>query len=610
MATLTSIRERQKVILWGFLVVFILSLSIGGLVGGANIVDQIFGTDLGTSLGGGAVGAVNSERIQIEHLSQAIALRTQQIRDQFGELSDRQLDQAENEAWDNLVNSILIRSEIKDRGLESTDDEVFYLLQNYPPEILRQNEAFLTDGQFDFSLYLQALNNPVGNEWVDIENFVASVLPGEKMNMLVRATAVTSEAEVRAAWYERNTRATIDYIYIPTSNINQEDLAFGEDELEAIYKRERDSFYRPETRILDYVVWNKAAGATDSAETQELARSLMRRASEGEAFADLALEYSEDRGSGPEGGDLGWFGPGQMVPPFEKAAFAAEVGEIVGPVLSQFGYHIIQVEDREEEGEIRVSARHILLNIEVSPRTLSDLRSRANLFSFDAADSSFERALEIHGLEQSTSPPLAREDAFLPPPVGRLRSAVRFAHEAEVGQLSDMLESDQAYVVARLAEIRPAGVPPMEEVRSSLERSARQEAGKGVAALIGANIQRQLAGGVDWATIASEVPEAVVADSVTAVLNGGFSGIGRSATLTGLLKTMSPGDVSGLLTLERGEAIIRLVALEEADWSLYPDQREAEHAVLLQRRVSAVWAEWVADLRKEAKIIDNRNRFY
>ena len=98
------------------------------------------------------------------------------------------------------------------------------------------------------------------------------------------------------------------------------------------------------------------------------AKQVMQEIEEGTDFAVAAEAYSADTGSKASGGELGWFGRGRMVEPFEEAAFAATVGEIVGPVESQFGFHIIQVTDRKEatgpefeaareelEGKIRIS---------------------------------------------------------------------------------------------------------------------------------------------------------------------------------------------------------------------------------------------------------------
>lgn len=607
MATLTTIREKQHIVLWAFLFIFILSLSIGGLVGGANIIDQLFGSNLT----GNAVGAVNGDRITIDELSQAISQQTQQARARFGELNDRLIDQAETEAWENLIARHVLLPEMSDRRLEATGEEIYYVLRNYPPPFIQQNESFQREGQFDPNLYFQALNNPAGNEWTPVEAYLASLLPGEKMNAIIRALTYTSEEEVKSAWHDRNTRATIDYIYVPTSKINTAEMVVSDHDIEKAYARDRATYALPATRIIDYVVWEKLPTPEDSAEVLLTARQLIERIKAGEDFAQLALEYSEDPGSGPNGGDLGWFGKGQMVGPFEEAAFAAEAGELTEPVKSQFGYHVIKVvERRAGENGPEIKASHILLKVSISPQSVNQMRSQANIFSFDAADSSFEAAIKIHGLTVRTSPALQIGDKFLPPPVGMLRAVVRFAFEAEVGAISDVLENDQIYVVARLTEDRPRGFQPLEEVRGSIDRALKQEAAQVQVELIMANLREQLVGTDDWAAAAAIFPEASHTTGITATLAGSFFGIGRSARLAGILKTMTPGQVSDVITLERGQAIIRLVTLEEPDPAMFQAVRATEHQGLLDRRLSTAWTQWIDDLIDQAKIIDNRHRFF
>ena len=94
----------------------------------------------------------------------------------------------------------------------------------------------------------------------------------------------------------------------------------------------------------------------DEAATLALALELRQRLLDGEDFATLAAEYSDDPGSGVNGGDLGWFGRGAMVPAFEDAAFALEVGEISEPIRSDFGYHIIEVLEKDTERPKEASA--------------------------------------------------------------------------------------------------------------------------------------------------------------------------------------------------------------------------------------------------------------
>jgi len=98
--------------------------------------------------------------------------------------------------------------------------------------------------------------------------------------------------------------------------------------------------------------WNPDAngdGLVDDAEALAFAQMLHQRILDGEDFADLALRFSNDPGSGAQGGDLGWAGRGRYVPEFDEVAFSLEVGAMSAPVKTTFGYHIIEVLERDDE---------------------------------------------------------------------------------------------------------------------------------------------------------------------------------------------------------------------------------------------------------------------
>ena len=109
-------------------------------------------------------------------------------------------------------------------------------------------------------------------------------------------------------------------------------------EIQKFYEQNKEAqFTTPEQRCVRHILFNK--------DQKQKAEDVKKQLEDGADFAKLAKEYSQDPGSAKNGGDLGCLGKGETVPPFEEAAFGAEEGEIVGPVKTEFGYHILEVTD-------------------------------------------------------------------------------------------------------------------------------------------------------------------------------------------------------------------------------------------------------------------------
>lgn len=168
----------------------------------------------------------------------------------------------------------------------------------------------------------------------------------------------------------------------------QADTAITDEELRAIYEAEQPGLQIRARHILLQV----APDATPAQRNQVLAQAneLRARAAAGENFAELAKEYSQDPGSAENGGDLGFFGRGQMVAPFEAAAFALEVGEVSDVVETPFGFHIIKLEERKLApfAEIRDQFRAAVVNqrlAEASSRYVEQVTGPRNVTVQDGA---------------------------------------------------------------------------------------------------------------------------------------------------------------------------------------------------------------------------------
>lgn len=136
--------------------------------------------------------------------------------------------------------------------------------------------------------------------------------------------------------------------YITKEIVNK--INVSEDDMKLYYKIHDDEFKSPEMVRARHILIkiDKSASDEDKKKAKEKAEGILKRAKSGEDFARLASDFSDDVGLKARGGDLGFFPKGRMVPEFESAAFSLKPGEVSGIVETQFGFHIIKVEEKKE----------------------------------------------------------------------------------------------------------------------------------------------------------------------------------------------------------------------------------------------------------------------
>ena len=610
MGMMTTLRDRMHVVLWALLALFVLSMTVGGLVGGANIIDQLLGRISPSE----AIGAVNGELITPDQFNQAVNARVEAVRNSDGEISDQQMEAIREEVWNAFLEERLTAQAIDDLDIRVTDDEIIDHLENNPPIDIQR--LFYANNQFDKDTYHQALNTPGMMDWAPIESWMREFfIPRFKLQQYINMSAIVSQEDVKDEFIKRNTDFTISALHVTSESVKDIVSPPTEAEMKNNYQSRLDDFQQDERRHVSYVSWAKAPNAEDTLRVIEEATSIIAQANSGQDFISLANIHTQDPGNqiSPDsgrGGDLGWFGKNQMVGTFETAAFGAKKGDVVGPVLSQFGYHIIKVEDMRKKGDDKeVKARHILLKIEMGQNTRSDYRRKATLFSYDAQDYGFSAAQDSHLVQSLNANTIGEKDIFLGT-LGPFRSAVRWAFNAEMGATSDPLESNEYYAVFSLDSITLEGVKPFEDakiqVRATLSRDRENDAAKSLAI----ELKNSVDSGALFDAIAKDNKSIELIPSDTKKLSGSFVSLGRSDQITGALLNARNGDLIGPVKTYRGYSIIQVMEISPFDSTSWLAQKDLVRLDLVRQKQNRVYQSWMADMKNDADIVDNRKYYF
>ena len=603
---MTLLRQKTVLVLWFVIFAFI------GLI----VVE--WGADYsgaGTNDAGDTVGVINGKTISLREFQDALRRVARQMP------QEQRADQAllVQQVWDYYVREIILNQEYERLGFEVTDGEIAFYTRSNPPQAVREFEAFQTDGAFDMDKYAQFIGNPANlndpnNQalvlW--IESTIERQLLDYRLQRMLRGTAQVSPNEARQYFAEANEKVRVEYAFAP-SDAADDEIEVSDEDLVAYYQENAADYEHPDQVKLEYAYFPKVASAKDSLEIKKEIGRLRQEIEAGEDFAQLAGVVSDDEGSAARGGDLGFFGRGQMVAPFEEAAFALAPGELSEPVQTRYGWHLIKVEERLEEssGE-RVHARHILLRFQPSRTTEDSLRNRAEAFQEQAAAEGFAATLSASGTE-ATPTNFLRKSQAVPGISANTTWLVNWFFEQEPGAVSQVIEDDLGLWVAQLVAKRPEGTAPLDELRDQLEPLVRARKKAARAATELEAVRREVGAGATLAQAAQNVgvefhtPEAFSrTESV--------EGLGRANAVIGAAFRLEKGRLSEVIEVaegsKRGAYLLKLLEKTPVDEEQFAAQREQVVAQLQAQREQAAVQNWFAHLYDTAEIEDNRHRFF
>jgi peptidyl-prolyl cis-trans isomerase D len=616
MGLITKMRSQMQVVMWTILVLFVTSMAIGGLVGGASITD-IFGQRQINE-----IGSVNNNPILFEDFNSFVSSEISRSDGRNGEtLTDDQKEFIRAIVWERIINDLIIQEQIEENKITVSDSEVLFHLQNNPPPFLKSNAMFQSEGIFDFEKYLEAVLTPISIDWRPIENFMKEVyLPNYKLQQYIVNSASISSESVKNDFRKRFVDYELEILHITDKVINNSKFdekissKINESVVQKFYSDNLENYKQQEKRFLRFVKWPILSTQNDSLRTKLEAEDIVFRLKNGADFASLANSFSEDPGnfidpSNPSGGRLGWFSDEQMNPEFSRAAFSAEVGDIVGPILTEFGYHIIKINDKNNKDEKnQVNASHILLTIKPGDTTKELIYNDARLFSLDAIENGFENQANIENLEIFSSNEIVKESVFINENDGPVRSAVNFAFKNEVGAISDAFDNDDFIFVFYLDSILDESYLQFDDVKleieSKLKTKFKNEEIKSIAKLLEINSES------DLADIARENQSFEYIKSTKSKLNGSFLSIGKSNFVVGALLESNIGELVGPIPTLRGQAFIKILNIDEINQKDFDEMSDSIKFSLLINRQNLIWDNWLLALRKNSDIEDYRYDFY
>lgn len=343
----------------------------------------------------------------------------------------------------------------------------------------------------------------------------------------------------------------------------------------------------------------------DSNEVKAEARKIALQAREGKPFDELAREYSKDPGSAQKGGDLGWFTKGRMVKPFEEAAFGARVEAIVGPVRSPFGLHVIKVTGRDSR-ELKIST--IKLPVVASSRTKNDIFEQARDFTYNAEHSQFAKEAQAFGFEVKETQ--VQEKGGMVPGIGLNERITRWAFDNSVGTVGEPFTIPRGYVVMAIADAKDAGVKPFDEVKESIRPLALRKKKLEKAKEVAAQLRAQLTPTDSLWKIDQLDPRVKVQRTGTFTIGGSVPGVGRDQHFLGAVSGLAIGRISQPVESVRGAYLIQLLSKSPFDSVGYQQQYETLRAQLLQEKRNRFLTDWLAKLKENADIQDNRDKIY
>ena len=555
-----------------------------------------------------SVGKINGQAIDARAYQAAVQQTIDnQQRQTPGRLGLEQTEQIRNEVWDQFVDRAVMEAQYKKYGITVDQAEIVNAMRTQPIQELVRSQEFQTDGQFDLAKYQRWLASAGAAPYLDaLAGQYRDELRRSKLLQSVTADVYVSDPALWQQYRDANEQVTMSLTAIlPRNAVADSQVTATPAEVAEYYKNHKDMFDRSKTAFVSYVSLPSFPDASDSAAALARAQQVRAEVAGGAPFAEVAQRESSDSVSAKNGGDLGEGKKGDMDAAFDAAAFSLPPNALSQPVLSQFGYHIIQVSSRTGD---KAKGRHILIPIEISGTHRDRLEAQADsldrLADQKVSPAAFADLAKAMGLTvRTTSIQQGTQvlDGNIVVPDGGV-----WAFQAATGTASPVIETSFAFYLFRLDSLVKGGVPELADIRGSVESAVRDDK-----KLVKA---RELA----QAYLARLDKGESLADAAKAMgfPNRQFGPFLRvqppiqSGEVVGTAFALKPGAHSGILETSQGLYVIETISIVPADSATFVKEQEKIRTDSIRRARQNRVRNYLQALKDAATIVDNRAELY
>jgi len=557
------------------------------------------------------VGQIAGEKIKYDEyyklLQNTYTNYMQDPANQGKEIDDAMYRRLNDQTWDQLVQRIILDKQIDRFDIQVSPKEVATKMINEPPEMITTYEAFLTDGQFDKSKYLQALQNPQ-IDWNWLSDYYEQLLRYEKLRSFVNADVIITEQMVLEDFIKKETKVKADIIVFGADQIDS--VYVSDEEISEYYNNHLENYNESPQRKFRYVKLPLEPSPEDTKTAEDKINKIYDYAISGEDFATLAQEYSEGP-SAPQGGDLGYFTKGKMVKEFEDAAFALNVNEISKPVKTQFGWHVIKATDRRtnENGVEEMKASHILIKVEPGADARRNLETLAQNFYDSALIDSFTVIAADYALEIQETPPFTEIAGYIQG-IGRVQMLIDFAFKNKIGDVAPPYRSDQGeYFIAQISYEIGDHYKPLEDVKTEIynklslqkKMKMKKKEADAIAPVLTAQNFDQIVKDNDLTVVNT--------DLISETSN--IPGVGREPKLVqNMIELKTPDSITDVIRGNKAFFIAKIIEFQDADMTKFEEKKDAQRIQVENQLFNQNYNQWFSKIKEKAKVKDWRSKFF